>query len=80
MTTVVSVQDAQSTLSQLIEQLAPGDEVVLTRNGQTVARLIGEGTPHGGGPRAGFGALKGMITYMADDFDAPLEDMKEYMQ
>jgi hypothetical protein len=30
-------------------------------------------------PRAGPGLCKGMITYMAPDFDAPLEDMKEYM-
>ena len=26
-----------------------------------------------------FGSLKGFVTYMADDFDAPLEDLKEYM-
>ncbi|MEM6767667.1 MAG: DUF2281 domain-containing protein [Bacteroidota bacterium] len=25
------------------------------------------------------GTLKGLITYMAPDFDAPLDDMKEYM-
>ncbi len=30
--------------------------------------------------RPGPGVCKGMITYMAPDFDAPLEDMKEYMQ
>ncbi len=26
-----------------------------------------------------FGALKGFVTYMADDFDAPLEEFKDYM-
>jgi hypothetical protein len=26
-----------------------------------------------------FGSLKGFITYIADDFDAPLEDFKDYM-
>lgn len=26
-----------------------------------------------------FGAGKGIVAYMADDFTAPLEDMKEYM-
>jgi mRNA-degrading endonuclease RelE of RelBE toxin-antitoxin system len=26
-----------------------------------------------------FGALKGFLIYMADDFDAPLEDFKDYM-
>ena len=31
-------------------------------------------------PRPGPGACKGMIQYMAPDFDAPLEDMKEYME
>lgn len=25
------------------------------------------------------GTLKGLITYMAPDFDAPLDDMKDYM-
>ena len=26
-----------------------------------------------------FGAMKGLVVYMADDFDSPLEDFKEYM-
>ncbi|MFN4257418.1 MAG: DUF2281 domain-containing protein [Saprospiraceae bacterium] len=26
------------------------------------------------------GTLKGFLVYMADDFDAPLEDFKEYME
>jgi len=26
-----------------------------------------------------FGSLKGMITYIADDFDAPLDDFGDYM-
>jgi hypothetical protein len=30
------------------------------------------------GQRGGFGCLKGQI-WMADDFDAPLEDFKDYM-
>ncbi len=33
-----------------------------------------------GRPRPGPGALKGSILYMAPDFDALLEDMKEYME
>lgn len=30
-------------------------------------------------PRRRFGSMKGLVEYIADDFDAPLEDMKEYM-
>ena len=26
-----------------------------------------------------FGAMKGLVTHMADDFDAPIEDFKDYM-
>jgi hypothetical protein len=29
--------------------------------------------------RAGFGSMKGLIKYMADDFDAPLDEFKDYM-
>ena len=27
----------------------------------------------------GYGSMKGLIKYIADDFDAPLEDFKDYM-
>jgi hypothetical protein len=30
-------------------------------------------------PQLTFGCMKGIVKYMADDFDAPLEDFAEYM-
>lgn len=27
----------------------------------------------------GYGSLKGFVTYMADDFDEPLDEFKDYM-
>jgi len=36
--------------------------------------------PPAGWQRPGPGLLKGMITYMAPDFDAPLEDLREHME
>ncbi len=30
-------------------------------------------------PRAQFGDLKGFVKFIADDFDAPLKDFKDYM-
>jgi Protein of unknown function (DUF2281) len=30
-------------------------------------------------PKPEFGSRKGLIGYMSDDFDEPLEDFKEYM-
>jgi hypothetical protein len=29
--------------------------------------------------RLGFGSMKGLVVYIAGDFDAPLDDFKEYM-
>lgn len=30
-------------------------------------------------PKRQFGSMKGLVEYIADDFDAPLDDFKEYM-
>ena len=40
----VSVKEARSTLSQLLNKVRRGEEVVVTRHGKTVARLVPPGT------------------------------------
>ena len=80
MPATVTLDEAQAKLRELIESLAPGQEVVITENQQPVAKLVGEQPKPGKSPRPGPGLCKGIITYMAPDFDAPLEDMKEYME
>ena len=74
----VTVEEAQARLPQLIEQLHPGEEIIITRDQKPVARLVGEGTapPR---PRQ-LGTLRGTVLYMAPDFDAPLDDFKDYME
>ena len=73
----VTIEEAQAKLSDLIHKLTPDEEVVITENNQPVARLIAT-TP--GRPKRKLGTLKGTVLYMAPDFDAPLEDFKEYME
>jgi antitoxin (DNA-binding transcriptional repressor) of toxin-antitoxin stability system len=80
MSTVITVEEAQARLKELIHQLAPGEEVLITENEQPVAKLISEQAKAPHGSRPGPGLCKGMITYMAPDFDAPLEDLKDYME
>ena len=75
----VTIEDAQAKLSDLIHQLQPDQEVVITENGQPVARLIPANRPAQRKPRQS-GTLRGTVLYMAPDFDAPLEDFKEYME
>ena len=78
MSASITVEQAQATLKELISKLAPGEEVVITDNQQPVAKLIATpGTPRK--PRQP-GTLRGTVLYMAPDFDAPLEDFKEYME
>jgi antitoxin (DNA-binding transcriptional repressor) of toxin-antitoxin stability system len=77
--TTVSIQEAQARLSELIHQLTPGEEMVITEDDRPVARV----TPASGQvqrPPRRPGTLRGTVLYMAPDFDAPLEDFREYME
>lgn len=38
----VTIEEAQARLPELIDQLAPGEEVMITYNQQPVAKLVGQ--------------------------------------
>ncbi len=76
--TTVTIQEAQAKLADLIHQLAPGDEVVITENDQPVAKLVSERTEPKPGLRPPPGLGKGFITIVSDD-DEHLKDFEEYM-
>lgn len=71
----LTVDEAQSRLPQLIDQLRPGMEVVITRDDKPVAKLI---APSGNRPVPVFGSCKGMLTILAED-DEHLKEFEEYM-
>lgn len=72
----VAIEEAGSQLAELVREAQNGEEVILTQNNAPVARLtgVGETTP----VKRQIGTATGLV-WMADDFDAPLEDFKEYM-
>lgn len=72
----ITLEEAASRLPQLIAEHEAGEEVVITRNSQPVAKLVIVASER---PRPQFGSARGM-GYMTADFDAPLEDFKEYME
>ena len=76
--TTITIQEAQTRLSELIHRLTPDEEVVITENDQPVARLTAAAPPERK-PRQ-FGTLKGTVLYTAPDFDEPLDDFKGYME
>ena len=75
--TTINLDDAAGRLSELIDRMHAGDEIVITRDDRPIARLVREAAQEKK-PRQP-GTLKGTVTHMAPDFDAPLEDFKEYM-
>jgi len=71
----VTIEEAQNKLTELIHQMTPGEEVIITENDQPVARLVASPAEK---PRPLPGRCKGMLTIVAED-DEHLEDFKEYM-
>lgn len=71
----VGLKEAGSRLAELIDAVAHGEEVLITRGDGTTFKiiLIMQTRPY---PK--FGSAKGLIK-MSNDFDEPLEDFKEYM-
>jgi antitoxin (DNA-binding transcriptional repressor) of toxin-antitoxin stability system len=73
---VVTLEEVQSNFKKLIEQLSPGEEITITDQGAPVAQI--KKAERTSWPcKAGSAAGK---FWMAPDFDAPLQDFKEYME
>lgn len=71
----VSLEEAALQLPQLIQEAKQGEEVVITQDSQPIAKLVSLAQPR---VRPQRGSAKGLILSIADDFDAPLDDFKEY--
>jgi prevent-host-death family protein len=75
---MVTIQEAQAKLPDLIHKLMPGDEVVITENNLPVAKLVSELPKPKPGLRPPPGLGKGCITIVSDD-EEHLKDFAEYM-
>ena len=73
----VTLDEAQARLRDIVAGLRPGEEVVLTENGQPLAKLVK--TERTSWPCKA-GSYKKPDFWMAPDFDAPLDEFKEYME
>lgn len=69
---LVNVHQAKTHLSQLLQAVEQGEEVVIARSGVPIARLVAWCAP--AKPVTAPGAMRGQIE-MADDFDAPLDEL-----
>lgn len=71
----IELAQAETQLAKLIQEVSSSAEVVITSNGQPVARLV---PAVEAAPDRVPGSAKGLFV-VPEDFDAPLEDFREYM-
>jgi prevent-host-death family protein len=82
----ITLQEAQTSLPELIRSLSAGQVVTITENDRPVAQLVPVPAlrerpprprpPVTGVPRAG--SVPGLI--VPDDFKAPMEELREFME
>jgi prevent-host-death family protein len=71
MTVHVNIHEAKTHLSRLLEQVAQGERVVISKAGRPVADLV----PHQRA-RVVLGGLKGQFVYDDETFDDPDPDIQ----
>jgi antitoxin (DNA-binding transcriptional repressor) of toxin-antitoxin stability system len=74
----IPLEEAQLHLSEIIDKLTPGEEIVLTRDDKPVATV--RATPLPALKPRQLGTLRGTVLYMAPDFDAIPEGFEEYVE
>lgn len=73
--TAITIDEAQTRLAEVIHQLAPGAEVLITENSRPVAKVVALPADK---PRPIPGRAKGMLTIVSED-DEHLKDFEEYL-
>jgi len=69
MTEAINIHAAKTQFSKLVERAEAGEEILIARSGQPVARLVPLAAPTRRVPGGAEGAI-----VVHDDFDAPLPD------
>ncbi len=78
MTETVNIYDAKTNLSKLVERAASGEEIIIAKAGKPKAMLVPYQPPR---KKRRFGQNLLGITYIADDFDAPLPpEIQKYFE
>jgi antitoxin (DNA-binding transcriptional repressor) of toxin-antitoxin stability system len=71
------LDQAEGHPGEIIANLNPGEEIVLTRDDKPVATLRAAPAPPRQQPR--FGTLRGSILHIAPDFDAIPDGFEDYL-
>ena len=72
-----TIHQAKTHLSKLIRKALDGEEVIIANRDKPLVRLE---AVHSKKSKRKLGWGKGLVTYVAPDFDEPLEDLAEHME
>lgn len=73
----VTIHEAKTHLSRLIREALTGEEIIIARGKEPLVKI----TPLKYAMKEReFGCAEGVVEYIAEDFDAPLEDFREHMK
>ena len=72
--TEVSIHEAKTHLSRLIRSALAGEDVIIAKGNKPLIRLspLSEALPE-----RRLGGVKGIVKYMSDDFDEPIDDFAD---
>ena len=73
----VTIDEAQAKLPEILASLNPGDQIAIVQAGEEIARLTRSG---GKQWPCKAGSYRKAEFWMASNFDAPLDEFKEYME
>jgi antitoxin (DNA-binding transcriptional repressor) of toxin-antitoxin stability system len=73
----MNLEEVQSHLKEVIAGLNPGEPLVITQDGEPVTTLTRSERKQW---PCKAGSAKSSIYWMAPDFDAPLDEFREYME
>ena len=74
--TQVTIHEAKTQLSKLIQMVLAGEEVIIAKRDKPLVKLV---MIEAEKPKRQLGMYPNAILYIADDFDEPLEEFAEYM-
>ncbi len=72
----LNIADAKANFSKLVDKALLGKEVIIARDNKPLVKIVPIENPQ---KIRKPGSGKGQIIKMSDDFDQPVDDMKEYM-
>lgn len=72
-----NINEAKAHFSELVQKAILGEEIIIAKDNKPVAKLVPIPPLRIGGRKPG--SAKDKVLYIAPDFDAPLEDFRDYM-